>query len=131
MVSIITFGSSFILLLLLFLGRFFENLQGKKNPITFVLSLLDKPSEKIISALSFRWKQVNQTIRYIVFIVIPQRSEEAFKQMKGRAVDNYNKKKDALMGKKDLPLSTSASFYLKKIKEDKQNGKSGKIVDSL
>jgi hypothetical protein len=131
MISIITFGSSFLLLVILFVGKSSEQKSGNKNFINKAAGLLDGLASKILDFLYFRWKQISQTVRYIIFIMIPHRSEEAFRQMKGKAVNQYNKQRDSLMGKKDLVSSSSASFFIKKIREDKKNTKEGKIDDLL
>ncbi len=131
MISYYTFSVTAFLLLILFFAKSRSILSGNQNFVLRGVSVLDNPASKLFVSLSFRWKQISQTVRYIIFIVIPHRSEEAFKQMKGRAVHHYNKQKDTLMGKKEILNSSSASFFLKKMKEEKKNTKSGKIEETM
>lgn len=131
MISLVTFTSSAFLLFLLFSGKALERGNGKKNFIVRAISSLDGVALKISAYLGFKWKQITQTIRYIIFIVIPRRSEEAFKNMKGSAVRNYNKQKDSLMGKKSFLNSSSASFFIKKIKEEQAKAKEGRIEEEM
>jgi hypothetical protein len=119
MFLVITISISALVLLLLFISK-----KLGKNFFT----KLDPKSEKFISILKFRVKQIVQTTKYIVFVVIPQRSEVSFKKGKDAAMREYNKQKEAVMGKKDL-TSGGASFFLKKMKEEMKTVKSGKIED--
>jgi hypothetical protein len=129
MASIITFAISILVLIILLLAKWREEGSGSKNFVTNSISKLDPLASKINSSIEFRIKQVVQTVKYIFLIVIPQRSEEAFKEAKRAAGAQYKKQKDILMGRKDLVNGTAASFYLKKIRENQANGKSGRIEE--
>jgi len=131
MISSYIFAFSALLLIILFFAKSRSILSGNQNFILRAISILDIPASNFFEFLGFRWKQIYQTVRYIFVILIPQRSEEAFKQMKGKAVENYKKQKDTLMGKKELINSSSASFFLKKMKEEKKNSKNGKIEETI
>ena len=89
---------------------------------------LDPKSEKFISVFKFRVKQVVQTTKYIIFVLIPQKSEESFAKSKNIAVREYNKQKEVVMCKRDLK-NNGASFFFKKMKEEMKTVKSGKIED--
>lgn len=119
MFLVITVCLSASVLILLFVS----NKLGKN-----LFTRLDPKSEKLISILKFRVKQVVQTTKYIIFVLIPQRSEASLKKGKDVAMREYNKQKEVVMGKKDL-RSGGASFFLKKMKEEMKTVKSGKIED--
>jgi hypothetical protein len=119
MFFVIAISVSFLGILLLFFCKAFD-----KNFFTGV----DPKSQKVIDAFKFRVKQVVQTTRYIIFVLIPRRSEESFAKTKTIAVREFNKKKEVVLGKKDLK-DGGASFFLKKMKEEMKTVKSGKIED--
>jgi len=129
MAVIIIFAISLIGLMLLFSSKLVVEKTGNMNLWSSAVSRLDPKAARLNAAVTFKWKQITQTIKYVLFILIPHRTEESWKEAKKAAVGHYKKQKDILMGKKNFSNSVSASFYLKKIKEDRLNGKDGIIVD--
>ena len=129
MISTILFVISLIFLSTMLFSKWQEEKSGNKNFVGRGLASVDPFAVRINSAANFRWQQVSQTVRYIIFIVIPRRSEESWREAKKMAVQGYKKQKDILMGKRDIANGSSASFYLKKIKEDQANGADGRIED--
>lgn len=119
MALIITFSISFLGLLLLFISKAF----GSQ-----LVAGLDPKTQSLFDWVSFKKKQIIQTVKYIIFIVIPQKTEESFRQAKGAAIQEYKKRKEAVMGKKDIKDS-GASFFLKKMKEYQDSAKKGQIQD--
>ena len=128
MASIIIFSISLLILAILLFAKWQEEKAQSKNFISKNLSKLDPLSLRIVAFFSFKVRQVTQTVKYIIFIVIPQRTEESFKEARKAAIGQYKKQKEILMGKKDLS-NGAASFYLKKIREDQENGKEGRIEE--
>lgn len=129
MAIIIIFAISLIGLVLLFSSKLVVEKSGNMNLFSTAISKLDPSAARMNAAVSFKWKQIIQTVKYVLFILIPHRTEESWKEAKKAAVGHYKKQKDILMGKKNFSNSVSASFYLKKIKEDRLNGKDGMIDD--
>jgi hypothetical protein len=70
-------------------------------------------------------------VRYIIFVHLKEVSKDYLKKLEERAINEFKKRQDVIMGKKEIIGKGSASFYLKKITEIRQNGEKGKIEDSL
>jgi hypothetical protein len=115
----ILFPLSGLSIIALFVSKKFE-----KN----YLAKFDSKSEKFITDFEFRLKQIIQTTKYILLVVIPRRSEESLKKGKDVAMREFNKHKDVVLGKKELK-DGGASFFLKKMKEEMKNKETGEIQD--
>ena len=129
MFLIILFGISLFVLILLFTGKFFESRSLKPNFISSLFKKLDPLAEKLFGQVAFRYRQVDQTLRYIFLVLLPRKSEESLKQAKEAAIGEYKRRKELVLGKRELAKNGSASFFLKKMKEDKMKSKPGRIED--
>jgi hypothetical protein len=58
-------------------------------------------------------------------------SKNLFDKAKEKMVSEYKIRQDIIMGHKNIIDRGSASFYLKKITEHKENGMRGKIVEEI
>jgi hypothetical protein len=129
MATIVIFASSLALALILVLFRTFEIKYGKNNFVLGGLRRIDTKSEKLISILKFKWLQISQSLRYIVSVQMKEYFKNLFKKLEEKVIEQYKIKQSTIMGQKQIPSNGSASFYLKKISEDKENTKKGKIND--
>ncbi len=126
---IIIFYISLSVSILLIVIKIFELRYEKKNFILRLISSLDDKSHKIIEAFKFRSFQIMQTIRYVALVQIKEVSKNIFHKTKASLEAEYRNKQDYIMGKIEIGERNSASFYLKKISEDKKNTTKGKIED--
>ncbi len=129
MATIIVFAISLFVILVLLFAKWREERANAKNFVTWTIGKLDPGAQKVASFFDFKYAQITQTIKYIFLIVIPGRTEESFKEAKRAVLGQYQKQKDIIFGRKDLSNGNSASFYLKKIREDQENGKDGRIEE--
>ncbi|MEK7669087.1 MAG: hypothetical protein AAB350_00650 [Patescibacteria group bacterium] len=131
MTTIVIFGSSLFMALILLLTKAMELKYGNKNIILRFIGKLDSKFETVVSNLKFRGLQLTQSIRYIFLVQAKEICKDCFKKIEEKAVNEFKKRQDVIMGKKEIASKGSVSFYLKKITEDKGNGEKGKIEDSL
>lgn len=94
------------------------------------LGRLDTLSNRIVSATKFKCLQAVQSIRYIFLVKIRGGLHNLFQGVKEKILNEYTVKQNVIMmGHKEFTNKGSASFYLKKIIEQKTNGEKGKIDD--
>ncbi len=129
MANIIIFASSLILALLLLFLKYLELRFQKKNSILEYIRRYDVKTENILLRIKFLLVQFIQSIRYLVLVHLKEIIIVFFDRFYDKIREFYHLKKDSIMGKKTLLSKGSASFYLKKIKEDKSNSVKGSIED--
>jgi hypothetical protein len=131
MAIVITFVSSLLLVLILLLFKAIELRFGKRNFILELLRKLDTRSEKLISTLKFRAWQAIQSVRYLFVVKIRSVIEEWTESIQRKIIHEYKLQQNTVMGRKQIANNGSASFYLKKISEEKTSVGRGKIEDGL
>lgn len=131
MTTITIFALSFLASLSLIAFKAIELRRGNKHFILEFINKLDSRLDKAVNLLKFKCLQLVQSLRYIVSVRGKEVVKEWLIKAEKRLVEEYHKNQDALMGKKEIINRGSVSFYLKKIKEEKENGEKGKIEDSL
>lgn len=132
MTTIIVFGSSLFLASGFVLIKAVELKYGRRNFILEIMAKLNSKSENFVSTLKFKVLQLVQSVRYIVLV----KSKIVFKDLLDRAVEKILKEYKArqgtiIMGHKNISNNGAASFFLRKITEEKSNGTKGKIEESL
>jgi hypothetical protein len=131
MTTIVVFVSS-LFVALAFLGlKAVEIKYGKKNILLDLLSRFDLRTDKLISDLKFRSLQLIQSARYIVLVQTKAVCKKLLETVEEKIMDEYRARYTMIMGQKEIAGNGSASFYLKKISEDKSSGRKGKIEESL
>ncbi len=131
MVTIIVFASSLFVALVLVFIKYMELRNGNKNIILKFISKLDSKSNELVSAFKFKNLQLIQSIRYIVLVQIKKVVKDFFYETQDKILNEYKVRQSIMMGRKEIIGNGSASFYLKKITEDRSNGDKGKIEESL
>jgi len=127
MATIVIFASSLSIASILILVKTMELKHEKRNIILEFISRLDSKSYQIVADLKFRGLQLIQSIRYIILVQSKVFFKNLLKKTEEKIMNEYKKRQDMMMGKKDIDNKGSVSFYLKKITEDKCNGEKGKI----
>jgi len=130
MTTIVVFGSSLLIVLILLLIKAMELKYENKNIVLRSLGRFDSKFESVVLNFKFRSLQLIQSIRYIIFVHLKEVSRDYLKKIEEKAVNEYKKRQDVIMGKKEIESKGSVSFYLKKITEEKGNGEKGKIEDT-
>lgn len=134
MATIVTFGISFLGLSFLFLSKHRETGLGRKNFLLSFLSRFDERSSSFLSAVHFQLYRLVQTVKFLIFVHIPEKGKVKINQTKESMISGYQKQKDVIMGKKELRENGSSSFFLRKMTENKNSnagGERGKIEESL
>lgn len=131
MTTIVVFGSSLAVALILILTKALELKYGSKNILLRLIGKADNRLELIVSKIRFRSLQLIQSIRYIIFVHGSEMFKDYIKKAEERAINEFRKRQDVIMGKKEIVNGGSVSFYLKKITEEKGHSEKGKIEDSL
>jgi len=131
MTTIVVFGSSLAVALILILTKTLEIKYGSKNILLRLIGKADNRLELIVSKIRFRSLQLIQSIRYIIFVHGSEMFKDYIKKAEQKAVSEFKKRQDVIMGKKEIINGGSVSFYLKKITEEKGHVVKGKIEDSL
>lgn len=94
------------------------------------LGRLDALSDRIVSAAKFKCLQAVQSIRYVFLVKIKEILHDLLQRTKEKILNEYTARQNVIMmGHKEFTNKGSASFYLKKIIEQKTNGEKGKIDD--
>ena len=118
-------------MVLLVLFKAIELKCGKKNIILGCIVKLDGKSEKIVSDLKFKALQLIQSIRYIVLVQTKAVCKNLLEKVERKIMDEYRMKHTMIMGQREIVGNGSASFYLRKITEEKSNSQKGKIEESF
>ena len=129
MTTIVVFGSSLAVALILILTKTLELKYGSKNILLRFIGKADDRLELIVSKIRFRSLQLIQSIRYIIFVHGSEMFKDYIKKAEQKAVSEFKKRQDVIMGKKKIINGGSVSFYLKKITEEKGHVAKGKIED--
>lgn len=129
MVTITVFGLALFLLILLVLIKSFELKKGGENSILKQVGRLDQSTSRIFERVSYLYKQVTQSIRYIVLVRLLNILKDNARRGLEYSKKEYEARRGAIMGKRYLSHRGSASFYLKKIAEERENTGKGKIQD--
>ena len=131
MTTIVVFASSLFITSVLVLVKAMELRTGKKNFILELVCKLDSTCHKLVSGLKFKSLQLVQTVRYILFVQSKIFFKNLLTQVIEKIEDEFKLRQNVLMGHKNIIDRGSASFYLKKITEHKENGMRGKIVEEM
>lgn len=131
MTIITIFVSSLCLTTILVTLKAVEIKYKKRNFIFNLLEHTDDWAEKVISGLKFKLLQLVQIVRYIVLVETKEICKNLLEKIEEKIANEYRAKQLIIMGRKNIPINNSASFYLKKIHEEKQNMEKGKIEESL
>ena len=129
MTTVVIFGSSLFVAILLVLLQAWELRRAKKNIILSLLAKLDPLSEKLIEVLKFRLLQAIQTLRFVVLVWSKEFASNLSSKAIDRLIKEFETRKGTVMGKKEIRNNGAVSFYLRKIQEDKSNGEKGKIEE--
>jgi len=131
MTTIIVFFSSLFLAAALISFKAVELRCGKRNATLSLICRLDSGIEIFICGLKFRWLQLLQSLRYLVFIRMKTACKNLLEKAEEKIINEYKAKQSSIMGHKDILNKGSVSFYLKKITEDRSIGERGKIEEVL
>ena len=131
MTTIVVFASSLFITSAFVSIKAVELKYGKKNIILRIVGKFDSKCDHCVSSLKFKGLQLIQSIRYIFLVKIKEVCKDLFRRAEEKVMNEYKKRQDVVMGKKDITSKGSVSFYLKKITENKGNGEKGKIEDIL
>lgn len=127
MATIVVFASSLSIASLLVLSKAIELRFGRRNIFLTLIGKLDNKAIWFVGFLKFKSLQLVQIIRYIVLVKSKIVFRELFNKVQVKITDEYQKRQNIMMGRKDIKNNGSVSFYLKKISEEKGNGEKGKI----
>lgn len=127
MAILIIFASSLLFVMSIVLFKAVESRFGKRNLILELIRKLDTKSEKFIATLKFRAWQAIQSVRYLFVVKIKASFFDWLQAMQYKIAREYDLQQNTLMGRRQIVGNGSASFYLKKISEEKSFGSKGKI----
>lgn len=127
MATIVIFVSSLFIASALIFFKAIELKYGKKNFILNLICRLDAKAEVLVSSLKFRWIQLVQSIRYIALVKTKIICKNLLDRVEARIVDEYRARQSVIMGRRNIMNRGSASFYLRKITENKGIGEKGRI----
>jgi hypothetical protein len=131
MATIVVFASSIFVASALVSAKAVELKCGKRNIILELISRLDAKSDKFVSYLRFKSLQLIQSIRYIFLVHSKIVLKNLFFEAEEKLIKEYKSIRDSVMGRKEIVGNGSASFYLKKITENKGSMVKGKIQETL
>lgn len=131
MATIAIFASSLSVVSLLVLIKAIELKYNKRNFLLRLISKIDNKVVSLVSMLQYRSLQFIQSIRYIVLVHSKVVIREFIDQVQLKIINEYQNRQEVIMGRKSIVNKGSVSFYLKKIAENKGNGEKGMIVDDL
>jgi hypothetical protein len=131
MATIIVFASSLIVLSVFVVIKAIEIKYEKRNIFCELLGKFDDASHKLVADLKFKILQFVQSARYIVLVKAKEAIKKILEKLEEKIVREYRAGHTMIMGQREIAVSGSASFYLRKISENKDNGAKGKIEESL
>lgn len=131
MATIIVFASSLFLAALIVLIKAIELKYGKKNILLGLISKFDRKADAFVASLKFKGLQIIQSIRYIILVEAKAFFWALLIKIENRIKEEYRTRENTIMGRKNLKPNGSASFYLKKITEEKNGAEKGKIEEEL
>lgn len=128
MATIIVFALSLFMASALVAMKAIELKKEKKNILLKLINKLDSRLINLVASLKFKSLQLIQSIRYIILVEAKRIGQEMFDRVQQKAISEYKKRQEVIIvGKKEIINKGSASFYLKKITEDKGSVGKGKI----
>jgi len=131
MATIVIFTSSFFVASAFISIKAVELKYKKRNVILMLLSRLDMKSKELVSNLRFRILQLVQSVRYIALVQTKIICKNLLSKVEEKIMEEYRTRHNIIMGRREIINNGSASFYLKKITENKTGNQRGKIEDSL
>ena len=102
---------------------------GKKSIILIIIGKLDKRAETLATFIKFKSLQLIQIVRYMISIKAKEIIKDLSNKVQNKLADEYRARQEIIMGRKNIVSKGPASFYLKKISENKESGEKGKIED--
>ena len=135
MIAIYFFIPSFLILATLFLSKHREQNTGTRTSLGAMLSRFDSASERLLNSIHFKLYQAVQSVRYLILVHLPEKGRVKINKTKEAVEEGFKKQKDVVMGRKELKVNGSSSFFLRKMTEHKngnstlENGERGKIED--
>jgi hypothetical protein len=127
MTTIVVFASSLFVTSAFVSIKAVELKSGRKNIVLELIGKFDRECDHCVSVFRFRCLQFVQTIRYILFVQLKEIIKHFWNHMHQKIKHEYKIRQEIIMGRKEISSNGSASFYLKKITEDKCKGEKGKI----
>jgi hypothetical protein len=128
----ITIFISSLFVLAAFLGlKTAEIKYEKRNIFCEILGKFDEGAHKLVANLKFKSLQLIQSARYIVLVEAKEAARKLFEKLEEKIIAEYRAGHTMIMGQKEIAGNGSASFYLRKITENKDNGQRGKIEETL
>ncbi len=132
MATIVVFALSLLVASALLVLKAVELRRGRKNMVLEFMGRLDAKSEILVSSLKFRGLQLIQSLRYIALVQTKTICKNLLDKVEEKIMNEYRARQSAIMmGRKNISGNGSASFYLKKITENKDSGEKGKIEENL
>lgn len=130
MIAIIIFGLSTLFVLSIVISKLIEQKTNRTILLLKVLRKFDPNAESFITKFRYRTLQLIQTVRYILIVHIPQIIREIGSEIHQGAMREYRISQSIIMGRKNITNKGAVSFYLKKIKEERESGR-GEIQDNM
>lgn len=127
MVTIVVFASSLFIASAIILMKTIELKYGKRNVLFGFISKFDPDLKKLVLSLEFKSLQFIQVVRHILLVQTKIILKNLFHRIKEKIVNEYKTRRDVVMDHRNIANNGSVSFYLKKIAENRGNGKRGKI----
>jgi hypothetical protein len=129
--TIVVFISSLAIVLAFLAIKAVEIKYEKRNIFCELLGKFEEGSHKLVAAFKFKSLQLIQSARYIILVEVKEFAKKLFEKLEQKIINEYHARHTMIMGQKEIAANGSASFYLRKITEDKNNGVKGKIEESL
>jgi hypothetical protein len=129
--TIVVFISSLAIVLAFLVVKAIEIKYEKRNIFCELLGKFEEGSHKLVTDLKFKSLQLIQSARYVVLVEAKEFAKKLFEKLEQKIINEYHARHTMIMGQKEIAVSGSASFYLRKITENKDNGAKGKIEESL
>jgi hypothetical protein len=129
--TIVVFILSFIIALAFLALKAVEIKYEKRNIFCELLGKFDTSAHKLATNLKFKSLQIIQSARYIILVEAKEATRKLFEKLEQKIIDEYRVRHTMIMGQKEIATTGSASFYLRKITENKDSGIKGKIEESL
>ncbi len=131
MATIVIFGLSLALALILLLLKARSLKKGEEGFLLSQLGLLDPKADKLTESTKFLILQIIQSVRYIFLVYLPKFIEDEAGKYKEKINKKLEIQRNLILGQKEIHNRGAVSFFLKKIDETKRNGHKGEINDSL
>ena len=129
MATSIVFASALFIASLLVIIKGIDLKFGKKSIILIIIGKLDKRAETLATFIKFKSLQLIQIVRYMISVKAKEIIKDLSNKVQNKLADEYRARQEIIMGRKNIVSKGPASFYLKKISENKESGEKGKIED--